>query len=88
MACRYCLDDSGELVSPCPCRGSLALVHAACVRDYYVQHALGAVFTTMELVAESTQRRQSLKLIGYTTNFTSEASSSLAESVFVEFQLS
>jgi hypothetical protein len=29
--CRICLDDSGELLTPCGCKGSAAFVHEACV---------------------------------------------------------
>merc|ERR1719262_1028212 len=32
--CRYCLVDSGELVSPCECKGSSQWVHLACLRQW------------------------------------------------------
>ena len=31
-ACRICFESEGELISPCPCRGSAAYVHFSCLR--------------------------------------------------------
>jgi len=33
-ACRFCLVDSGELISPCSCKGSSQWVHLACLRQW------------------------------------------------------
>lgn len=32
--CRICLEGGGELVSPCPCRGSVRFVHEACLKQW------------------------------------------------------
>ena len=30
MACRICLEESGELISPCACKGTAGYVHVEC----------------------------------------------------------
>lgn len=37
MSCRICLEDNGEFVSPCACKGSVAHVHLDCLRGWYKQ---------------------------------------------------
>lgn len=34
-SCRYCLDGSGQLLSPCNCKGSLAYIHLECQQQAY-----------------------------------------------------
>lgn len=34
MSCRYCLEDEGEFVSPCRCRGSVGFVHEKCLNRW------------------------------------------------------
>ena len=34
MACRYCLDEEGEFISPCRCKGSVGLVHESCFNKW------------------------------------------------------
>ena len=34
MACRYCLEEEGEFVSPCRCRGSVGLIHEKCLNTW------------------------------------------------------
>lgn len=34
VACRICLEDTGELISPCGCKGSTANVHEECLRKW------------------------------------------------------
>ena len=34
MSCRYCLEEEGEFVSPCKCRGSVGLVHEECLNRW------------------------------------------------------
>ena len=36
LVCRICLESEGELVSPCPCRGSQRGVHLACLERWHV----------------------------------------------------
>ena len=34
-ACYVCMDADGELVSPCPCRGTGGRVHPVCLKDAF-----------------------------------------------------
>lgn len=34
MACRICLEDTGELITPCNCKGTSAYVHDACLTKW------------------------------------------------------
>jgi hypothetical protein len=34
MTCRYCLEEDGEFVSPCRCRGSVGFVHEECLNKW------------------------------------------------------
>lgn len=34
-SCRYCLDGSGQLLSPCNCKGSLGYIHLECQKQAY-----------------------------------------------------
>ena len=47
MACRICLEDTGELISPCACKGSAGYVHSECL-DKWV-HMDGAVRKECEI---------------------------------------
>ena len=33
-ACRYCFEDTGELISPCNCEGSNKYVHRECLAKW------------------------------------------------------
>ncbi len=33
-SCRYCLDEEGEFVSPCRCKGSVAYIHEDCLNKW------------------------------------------------------
>ena len=37
MQCRICLDEGGDLLSPCLCRGSASYIHRTCL-DQYIQY--------------------------------------------------
>ena len=34
MACRICLEESGELISPCACKGTAGYVHVECLEQW------------------------------------------------------
>jgi hypothetical protein len=35
-SCRYCLDEEGEFISPCRCKGSVGFVHEECLNKWLV----------------------------------------------------
>lgn len=34
MSCRYCLEEEGEFVSPCRCKGSVSFIHEECLNKW------------------------------------------------------
>ena len=41
-SCRYCLEETGELIAPCQCSGSTKWVHSECL-ERWRQEVLGRV---------------------------------------------
>ena len=34
MACRICLEEGGDLISPCACKGTTGYVHSECLEKW------------------------------------------------------
>lgn len=40
MQCRFCLDETGEMMAPCKCSGSIEYIHMDCLRRWVVQDGI------------------------------------------------
>lgn len=40
MQCRFCLEESGEMMAPCRCIGSVQYIHMDCLRRWVVQDGI------------------------------------------------